>query len=421
VLNRLSIDLLVNLASLACLAVAGIALNVMIGRTYGPEALGLFNIVFAMFIFGSQFGSAGLQYSTLRHVSLSRSGRDTRLIFTSALQIVLVTSTVTIAVAVACTPLLAVIFEIPGLSRAWLLAIPGLWCFSINKVLLAFLNGLGAMRAFALYQSCRYLLMLAAMALLVAVDVEAADITLLLTLSEATLLFLLGGHLYVLVGKLPTAPPGTAGWRKEHLRFGGLAMPSGVIAELNTRVDVLLLGAILGSFQTGIYSVAILLAEGFGQVVFVVRNVVNPLLGPIVERRDQEALSRLVRNIGGATLALMMMGGAALVAAFPLFDRYLLLGRFGDAFWPLLFLVVGLTLAGPLLVFSMILSQGGRPGVYSALMTSILVSNIVFNLVGVYALGIVGAAIGTAISYLVGVATLVVICRRVFGLRLSPL
>src|SRR5262245_54632233 len=60
-LPALSVDLLANLGSLAFLGLVGIALNVVIGRFYGPVELGIFNLVFALFIFASQFGSAGLQ------------------------------------------------------------------------------------------------------------------------------------------------------------------------------------------------------------------------------------------------------------------------------------------------------------------------------------------------------------------------
>lgn len=419
-LNKLSLDLLANLASLAFLAAAGIALNITIGRYYGPADLGLFNVVFAMFIFASQFGSAGLQYSTLRFASLKQSSAETRAVLLSALRIVLTTASATVAVAAVATPAVAAVFDMAGLGRAWLLALPGLWCFCVNKVLLAFLNGVGAMRAFAFYQSLRYLLMVAALFLAMRSGFPGTDLAVILSISEAFLLISLVPQLISLLRSSPRSPIRSNVWHAAHLRFGILAMPSGVIAELNTRVDVLLLGALLGSYQTGVYSIALLLVEGFAQIVFVVRNVVNPLLGPLVERRDQAALTNLVRIAGGATLGLMVVGGVLLLAVFPVLDRLLLLGRFGEAFWPLVILVSGLTMAGPHLAFSMVLSQGGRPAIYTMLMTSILVSNVVFNLIGVYTYGIIGAAIGTALSYVLGVVTLQVLCRRVFHLSLSP-
>ena len=419
-ISRLSIDLIINLASLGFLAVAGISLNIIIGHYFGPAHLGLFNVVFALFIFASQLGSAGIQYSTLRLTSLHREDGQAQPILSSALAIVIITSTAATAVFALATPVITTIFQMDGIARGYLLSLPGLWCFSINKVLLAFINGLGSMRAFAFYQSCRYLLMVAALLLVMMVGLEGSSLPVILTISETILLVALLFHLRTNLAQTIRFSASISEWRSRHLQFSLLAMPSGVVAELNTRVDVLLLGAVLGEVQTGIYSIAILLAEGYGQVIFVIRNVINPQLTHIVERRDQTSLSRLVRYVGGATMLLLLAGAALLIALFPLFDRYLLLGRFSEAQVPLTILVIGIGLTGPLMIFSMILSQGGRPGCYTTLMILILVLNIVFNLIGVLTYGMVGAAIGTALSILAGAIMLFVSTYRLFGLRLVP-
>ena len=58
-----------NLFSLLFLAVAGIALNIQIGRSYDAETLGLFNIIFAVYILFSQLSTFGIHFSTLQEVS----------------------------------------------------------------------------------------------------------------------------------------------------------------------------------------------------------------------------------------------------------------------------------------------------------------------------------------------------------------
>ena len=83
-------------------------------------------------------------------------------------------------------------------------------------------------------------------------------------------------------------------------------------------------------------------------------------------------------------------------------------------------LVAGFAATGPFMVFSMILSQGGHPKQYSVLMSIILAANITFNLVGIHAFGIVGAAAATSLSFIVGVVALVGMTRRTLGLELKP-
>ncbi len=58
-----------NVASLAVLAVAGIALNVLIGRVYGPAALGVFNQVMGAYVLFSMAAAGGINYSLLRAVA----------------------------------------------------------------------------------------------------------------------------------------------------------------------------------------------------------------------------------------------------------------------------------------------------------------------------------------------------------------
>lgn len=415
--HKLTIDMIANLVSLAVLFIAGILINVVIGRQYGPDALGLFNIIFAIFILFSQFGSFGLQYSTLSFTAV-RAGQPTEQlhVLREALRIGLVTSSCTVALALLVTPGLAWIFELDDLPAAWLMALPGLWCFALNKVLLAYFNGLGEMRLFALFQSGRYVAMLIAVAILTALVTDGKYLSAILSVAEVVLFFAMAP---IAVARLRALPrDNSASWRKRHIRFGVLALPSGAVAELNTRVDVLLLGTMLGVVQTGYYSIAILLAEGYGQAIVVLRNVINPLLAKIALERDQTGLSHLVRTFGSIAFVLMAAGGIALIALFPLLNSYVLAGQFSAAQIPLAILVTGIGLTGPWMIFSMILSQGGRPGSYTMLMISILAANITFNIVGIYTLGLIGAAIGTSLSYVVGALILTILVRRNFGLRL---
>lgn len=418
ILQKLTINLAVNLSSLAFLAIAGFAINVLIGRYYGPADLGIFNVIFALFIFLSQFGSFGLQYSTLRFASLSREPDEQRLIFRSAIGLAVVTSSVTVGVGFALTPVIGHLFDLGGTVWPWLIVLPGLWCFSLNKVLLAFLNGIEAMRSFAAYQSCRYIVMALSLLAFIKLGLPGSIISVILTVAECALLPLLVMRLAAYFGMPGGLAKTVGGWRRQHVRFGAVAMPSGVMAELNTRVDTLIVAVMLGVHETGIYTIAILLAEGLGQVVPVVRNVINPMLAPIVEQRDQQALRTLTRRLGLATAAVMILGSLLLTALFPYLDRWYLNSVFAAAYQPLVILLVGQIVAAPMMIFAMILNQGGKPALFTLFMTIMLIANVAFNVIGTAGWGLSGAAVGTALSYLVGVAALHFLCLRAFRLRL---
>jgi O-antigen/teichoic acid export membrane protein len=69
-------DVAWNFASLAFLGVSGLGLNVLIGRTFGPADLGIFNQVWAVYIFFSQLAVGGIDLSVLKEVAAHRDDRE---------------------------------------------------------------------------------------------------------------------------------------------------------------------------------------------------------------------------------------------------------------------------------------------------------------------------------------------------------
>jgi O-antigen/teichoic acid export membrane protein len=416
-LRRLSGDVLYNLGSLGFLAVAGLMLNLVIGRVYGAGILGIFSIVFAIYIFASQIGTAGIHYSVLRSVSLASNPEQARARAYSGLLLVALTSTLATLAAWLCLPLVRWIYPIAGLDMAYLLALPGLWCFSLNKVLLGIVNGLSHMRAFAMLQAARYVFILLILTVALMAKQPGEYITVTLTAAEMLLLVVLAGYVRICLGHW-SAINDTRTWMVEHARFGARAMPSGLVTELNTRVDVLLLGSMLGEAQTGVYSMAVMLAEGLFQVVVVVRNVVNPSLSKIVAAHDQAALKSLFFGAGLGVLGLTGAGGLVLCLAYIYSYQWLLGDHFAAALPPLVVLVGAITVSSPFMAFSMILLQGGRPVTSSLFMTMVLVANVLFTFLGIKLAGIEGAAVGTGLSFVFAAALLLLVIKRSFGLRL---
>ncbi len=106
-------------------------------------------------------------------------------------------------------------------------------------------------------------------------------------------------------------------------------------------------------------------------------------------------------------------------AAYPVFSRVAFEGtNFLAAGVPLLILLVGLTLSGSFMAFSMIFTQAGRPAVHTGFVTSNLLINVVLNLALIPHFGIEGAAAATAVSYVISSLLLVIVSRVLLGVRL---
>lgn len=408
-----------NFASLAFLASTGVFLNIIIGRFYGPSDLGVFNICFAVFIFLSQFGAFGLQFSVLHAVaSREKQGREeVGEIASAGLAAVVATTSAATLAGLALTPILPLIFDTPHIDEAFLAMLPGLWFFSINKYLFGVINGARHMRVFAALQSMRYVLMLLALAALVILDAPGYLLTSVFTVAEVLNAPALFTYASRAIGgwRLPAGRP----WIDRHLSYGARSFMSGAILELNTRVDVLIVGALIGSASAGVYSAALLVVEGMGQAVFVLRNNVNPLVARMIASRARRALLAFSRRLAFNFTLFIGAASAIAILVYPLYIRWGMGGgEFHESTSSAVILLAALTVSAGAQCFGMILAMADRPALHTGYVASILVANVALNFVLVPVFGIEGSALATGVSYLLAGAGAVALARKALGLRI---
>ena len=306
-------DLLWNYGSLAVLAFSGILINLIIAGQYGAEALGIFNQVYAVYVMASQFAVGGLQYSALKHVAEGAGDRCRQgQAAWSGVCIVLVWAVPLAAMVYLLSGVIGAVMDSVAVGRAMGLAAPGLAFFALNKVLLGILNGLRHMREFAIGQALRYLLMIAYVLTAVFLGLPGYWLGATFTVAEVALTVFL---VAMVVPHVPLAREAfSLNWLKTHAAFGFKGFLSGVILESNARVDVVMLGLFLSDRAVGIYSFASMLAEGFYNLLGVVRNNVNPILVQMLKEDRFVDIQAMVRQLQWylypttAGLALLLVG-----------------------------------------------------------------------------------------------------------------
>ena len=88
----------------------------------------------------------------------------------------------------AYAPLVDLVFKNENVTTAYRLLLPGLFAFSLNKYLLAVLNGARYMQTFAVLQSSRYILILFALLIFIANERQGELLTFVITFAELVLL-----------------------------------------------------------------------------------------------------------------------------------------------------------------------------------------------------------------------------------------
>lgn len=407
-----------NLISFGFLGISGIILNILIGRFYGPDALGIFNQVFALYIFISQFAVFGLHFSVLKYVSEHYKDRQKcNTIITSSLIIAFISATIFVVLSYLCSDAIGYIFNSQGLSRGWLWVIPGLWCFAMNKVLLAVVNAFMHMRAFAVAQASRYVLMVVSLAVCTFIGVDGEILPVIISSAEFFLLIFLVFYTRRLYN--PVSARIISEWTRKHIVFGIKSFLSGTMIELNSRVDVIMLGIFVSDAKVGIYSMASLLVEGFAQLAVVLRNNLNPLLTRYISNKQIDELKQVVSKVLKVFYPAMFGVCAIAIFSYPIFiDLIVSNPEFTAGYKPFIFLNIGLILCSGYLPFNMILIQAGSPGLHTIYMALVLCTNMILNVVLIPLLGINGAALATGTSFVLSVVYLKLLVKKTLAFKI---
>ncbi len=417
--QRFNRDVLWNVASLAVQGVSLILWTLLIGEYRGPDALGVFSQVYAVYIVLSQIAVGGVHASVLRHVSFHQDDRAKCAgISAAALLLSLLLSLPIAAAAYLLRDAVAGLFKSPGMALGMACVAPGLLFFSLNKTLLNVVNAMRHMRAFAIFSAVRTLLILAVIVAVLLLDQPDGVLPVAFTLSEIALFVGLVLYIHAALFTL-RLPADLRAWLAEHLSFGVRGFFSNLLADLNTRVDVLMLGYFLGDRDVGLYAVAANLSEGFFQLPVVVQRNVNPILGRCFAAGDMARIEDMARRLRRVMHPLMLLIGLAAVAAYPLAIRLFFSGEDFAASWlPFAILMAGVVLYAGYAPMGGILFQGGRPGMQTIRVAVVVAANAVMNAALIPLFGNPGAALATALAYVGQSVLLVWLARRLFGVKL---
>ena len=146
------------------------------------------------------------------------------------------------------------------------------------------------MKEYAVFQTLRNIFIILFIVIMVIMKLPGQYLTLSFLMSEfllfiITVIYAIKSH-YIKIEV-------DRDWVKEHFRYGFKIMPGNLVLELNARMDVMILGWFLSDAVVGVYYFALRFAEGFYQLLVVVRRNINPVIARNVSKKDFTALGEL--------------------------------------------------------------------------------------------------------------------------------
>jgi O-antigen/teichoic acid export membrane protein len=412
--SKIAVDTVWSYAAFAVMAAGGLAINIVIGAVFGATGLGVFGQVMAVFVIAGHTSVAGLHNATFRSIALTPESAAG--ILTSGLAAALPFALGTALLALLCAPAIGRVLDSPATATAILWMAPGLLFFGLNKIGLAALNGMSLMQRHAAGQMLRYLVITGTVAAIAASDDGPERLGAAFSLAEIVV------SLYLTVATLPLRRDGgqshgERGFSLQRaagmLQFGLRSFGASLMADINLRVDTLMLGLFLGDREVGIYAFAAMLVEGLGNVALVLRSLVNPGLTRLLAAGDEAAIRRLVTRVQVAAWPFLAV---VFIAAWQLYQPAVrLVTGGGELEQGLAALLILIAMMAPYLTYSTfeeVLMLAGHAGTQSLFQSGVTLANVVLNLLLIPPLGIEGAAIATGLASLCACLLLVVLVRH---------
>jgi O-antigen/teichoic acid export membrane protein len=407
-----------TMISFVFLAASGVVINLFVVAARDSAALGIFNQAYSVYIVVSQFAVFGLHYSVMRSAAFHEHDPAElgRVIISAAVPALFMGAAAAILVYFA-QPLLERAFDSPQTGRAISVSALGLSLFPLNKVLIGFINGLRHMAAFAVLQAVRYIVVA-----IVAVSVAFSTLPFenaLYCFVAAELLTAIGAIAYIAARRLCEWRLPDIEWIRRHFSFGAKSLAAGIFGEINTRIDVLMLGVFLDDRAVGIYSFAALLLDGLFHVLAMIRVNYNPFLVSALRDGRQAEANELLRKTRVRVPAAMFALSLLVIGAFVVFCTYILPGKDLISGLPsLVILLSSMTLVSGLVPYDNLMLASGRPGYQTIQQICAVLANVIGNLALIPLFGIEGAALGTACGFMIGTLVLLWMSKRMLGWNL---
>tara|TARA_B100000886_G_scaffold36515_2_gene22737 strand:+ start:16353 stop:17636 length:1284 start_codon:yes stop_codon:yes gene_type:complete len=398
--SKIKKDLIWNYISLAFLGFSGIGINIFIGLNYQPSILGAFNQVLVTYLITGILGSWGINYSVLR--SLAQNKKKQKKVNSIIKGALIPTFFLSILFSIIYFKLInffSILFSSENVRIGMVTITPAIFFFSLNKViLLGIINGMDRMRAFSLYQSLRYSILFLSLLYCISTNLKGQNLPIIFVITEFVLFTILIIDTSINYNWWESI--NWFYWTKKHIVFGFKSLLGSIFTAMNTRIDIIMIGIFLNDEIVGIYSFSALFAEGFLQLVVVLQNSCNPILANLI-KNNKEELNKFVLKVRDSTYKFISLFGFLAIVLYPLIISLITnKTEYMNSYLPFSIILIGIISASGYLPFQNILIMMNKPLFQTLIVINVAIVNIILNTLFIPFLGVKGASIGTALSYI---------------------
>lgn len=397
-------------------AVSGVLINILIVSFYNVKSLGLFSQAMAIYLIISLISIFGVHGSATKHsAELKERGEKLDSLFSASfLFTLLFSSFVTIILEIGLyfqPPLID--SELRILLKYIFLALP---FFSLNKLILGFLNGLREMTAYAIAQSMRWVLIFLFIIFSIVSAKDLSFLILAFLFSELTLFIIFFAYT---IRFFSFTLSGFGEWVTKHVSFGGKYAVTDMLAELNNNLDLLMIGFFTNPHFVGLYSFAATIAKNLLNLSSILAVNFNPIIVSLSSNKNNAQLTKYIDKIRNMLVMIMVPIILSAAILYPIIIKFFNKSEELQGSLAVFYILLpGIFILSLFSFCGGILSMAGYPGKQLRIMLIVVLFNITLNILVIPSLGIMGAAIVTSFSYVLTVVLMYKTIKKTLGIKL---
>jgi len=397
-LSKNTKDIQWSFISLAIASFANLLLRIILGKKLGPSGLGLYTIVFTIYMFGMQFAGFGIGSSLIRYIATYHDNLPkTKELFSCGILVSIISGSVMGVLLYLLSGIISnQFFHNPQLTNLLRLTA---FCFpfiAVQKVVVGTLNGLKEMKLYAIVnivQNAAVMIVSYFLVILLKMDVMGAVIGLVIpTILVGLFSLIFTKNFFVQPNKLMSPIFKEISW------FGFYVVLANSIGMINTQVDSLLIGHFMNETQVGYYAVAAIFVQGVTLLPQAIQAVTTPSIAIYYGKGEFIKIRQLIKKTVFKTYGIIVFISFILI----IFGKFLITLLFTDeflpAYLPLLVLLIGHTIYAAYVSLGGCLSSIGKVSIVFKLSAICAGLNILLNIGLIPRFGLLGAASATSIS-----------------------
>ncbi|HEX3013200.1 MAG TPA: flippase [Methanobacterium sp.] len=384
--------------SLVTSSFAHLLLRIVLSKELGPSSLGLYTLVFTVYMFGLQFAAFGVGPALTKYIAeyqddLSKikefvsSGIFGALISGSIMGALLYLLSSLISIEFFHSPIMVDFLKITAVCFPFI---------AMQKVVIGTLNGLQRMKLYAILNIAQNLSVMLVTIFFV--------LWLKMNLMGAILGFVIPTILMGLLSLafirniIPNPPKFVYSTIKEISYFGFYVVLANSIGMINTQIDSLMIGHFMAESEVGYYAVAIIFMQGVILLPQAIQSVTNPSISAYYRKREYEKIQKLIKNTMLKTFAAVICISIILAIFGKYFICIIFTEEFLPAYTPMIILLIGYSICAPIGSVGTTLSSVGKVELLFKITTLAALMNTLLNFILIPKYGINGAAVATSIS-----------------------